>query len=120
MEPNFSCHRGHETKDQNNFVRLQMKVLLRDLDGDASEDYTMVHLTTLFDKHINSIFGKKMKPETIRSLSMDEKITLADHLSDDAVYKVVYVVNKKGYVAIRKITLFESVAESSSGHAESK
>ena len=87
-----------------------MKVLLRDLDGDTNDDYALVHATTLFDKHLNAIFGKTMKPQDVRSLTMDDKVTLADHMSKGVVYKVIYNVNKKGYVSIKKITLHEAAA----------
>ena len=95
-----------------------MKVLLRDLDGDNNDDFALVHATTMFDKHVNAIFGKKMDAKVVRSLPMDEKVKLADHMCDGVVYKVIYNVNKKGYVSIKKIALHE--AATNGGAAMSK
>ena len=97
-----ACTRGHNWDDQNRFARLQFKVMVRDL-AEANDEVAGVYATVLFHDEIRSILGYSVQPDDMMEMKIDDQIKLANAICENMVYRITYRINRKGYLAIKKI-----------------
>ena len=110
------------TNDQNNYARIQMKVLIHDVSrakGGNETQVESVHSCTLFKNHVKDLLGD-VDAVKLRAKPREYIEKVCNKMCDqETIYRAVYRVNSKGYVNIKKIDMHVEQATGDGG-AETK
>ena len=82
-------------------------------DGNNDNDFSCVHSTVLFDRQVRQLIGD-ITAVDMRAKSTAYEQQVADAICTNNIYRVIYRVNKRGYVSVKKIDLSCSSGDSDS------